>query len=124
MCRQLQEDVSAEAEGNDESVGKAEEVVELVKNGRHVVATGESESGERRVETEERRSRQKRRRGGINNRIESKRDEGVFLQESEEKPELLKRPREYTVKFSFPSPPNLNPPILGLYGRSTLRRCN
>ncbi|XP_065830149.1 ATP-binding cassette sub-family F member 1-like [Oscarella lobularis] len=36
-------------------------------------------------------------------------------EESEEKPELLKRPREYTVKFSFPSPPNLNPPILGLY---------
>eukprot|EP00118_Oscarella_pearsei_P018337 m.187660 g.187660 ORF g.187660 m.187660 type:complete len:685 (+) comp39366_c0_seq17:539-2593(+) len=36
-------------------------------------------------------------------------------EEMEEKPELLKRPREYTVKFSFPSPPDLNPPILGLY---------
>ncbi|XP_002732153.1 ABC transporter F family member 2-like [Saccoglossus kowalevskii] len=29
--------------------------------------------------------------------------------------ELLKRPREYTVKFTFPNPPSLNPPILGLH---------
>lgn len=29
--------------------------------------------------------------------------------------ELLKKPREYTVKFTFPSPPPLNPPVLGLY---------
>ncbi|KAK3740045.1 hypothetical protein QZH41_016326, partial [Actinostola sp. cb2023] len=28
--------------------------------------------------------------------------------------ELLKRPKEYVVKFSFPNPPPLNPPILGL----------
>lgn len=29
--------------------------------------------------------------------------------------ELLERPREYVVKFTFPQPPPLNPPILGLY---------
>jgi len=29
--------------------------------------------------------------------------------------ELLKRPQEYKVIFSFPSPPELSPPILGLY---------
>ncbi|XP_062515060.1 ATP-binding cassette sub-family F member 1-like [Corticium candelabrum] len=29
--------------------------------------------------------------------------------------ELLKRPKEYTVKFSFPKPEALSPPILGLY---------
>ncbi|XP_077986284.1 ATP-binding cassette sub-family F member 1-like [Glandiceps talaboti] len=29
--------------------------------------------------------------------------------------ELLKKPREYTVKFTFPNPPPLNPPILGLH---------
>jgi len=29
--------------------------------------------------------------------------------------ELLKRPQEYKVKFTFPSPPSLSPPILGLY---------
>ncbi|EDO34786.1 predicted protein [Nematostella vectensis] len=28
--------------------------------------------------------------------------------------ELLKKPKEYVVKFSFPNPPPLNPPILGL----------
>ena len=29
--------------------------------------------------------------------------------------ELLQKPREYVVKFTFPQPPKLNPPILGLY---------
>ena len=29
--------------------------------------------------------------------------------------ELIERPREYKVKFSFPNPPNISPPILGLY---------
>ncbi|EDV27423.1 uncharacterized protein TRIADDRAFT_20563, partial [Trichoplax adhaerens] len=30
--------------------------------------------------------------------------------------ELLRKPREYVVRFSFPNPPPLNPPVLGLYG--------
>ena len=29
---------------------------------------------------------------------------------------LLQKPREYTVKFTFPNPPPLAPPVLGLYG--------
>ena len=29
--------------------------------------------------------------------------------------ELLKRPKEYKVKFNFPNPPKLSPPILGLH---------
>ncbi|XP_067386188.1 ATP-binding cassette sub-family F member 1 isoform X1 [Emydura macquarii macquarii] len=37
-------------------------------------------------------------------------------EEANEAPELLKRPREYTVKFTFPNPPLLSPPILGLHG--------
>lgn len=38
-------------------------------------------------------------------------------QEEEEGPvELLQKPREYIVKFSFPDPPPLQPPILGLHG--------
>lgn len=28
---------------------------------------------------------------------------------------LIERPREYIVKFRFPNPPPLQPPILGLY---------
>nr|XP_018900155.1 PREDICTED: ATP-binding cassette sub-family F member 1 [Bemisia tabaci] len=36
--------------------------------------------------------------------------------DDEDKPtELLQKPREYIVKFSFPDPPPLQPPILGLY---------
>lgn len=34
---------------------------------------------------------------------------------SETQVELIRKPREYVVKFSFPDPPPLNPPILGLY---------
>lgn len=37
--------------------------------------------------------------------------------EDDSKPtELLQRPKEYVVKFTFPDPPPLNPPILGIYG--------
>uniref|UniRef100_A0A3Q3NCE5 ATP-binding cassette sub-family F member 1 n=1 Tax=Mastacembelus armatus TaxID=205130 RepID=A0A3Q3NCE5_9TELE len=36
-------------------------------------------------------------------------------EESQEAPELLKRPKEYTVKFTFPNPPPLSPPVLGLH---------
>jgi len=34
----------------------------------------------------------------------------------DEKPqELIQKPREYAVKFTFPNPPPLSPPILGLH---------
>ncbi|CAN8178750.1 unnamed protein product [Coccothraustes coccothraustes] len=33
-----------------------------------------------------------------------------------EAPELLRRPREYSVRFTFPDPPPLSPPVLGLHG--------
>lgn len=36
-------------------------------------------------------------------------------EESNEATELIKRPKEYTVKFTFPNPPPLSPPILGLH---------
>ncbi|XP_066579678.1 ATP-binding cassette sub-family F member 1 isoform X4 [Amia ocellicauda] len=36
-------------------------------------------------------------------------------EEAHEPAELLKRPKEYTVKFTFPNPPPLSPPILGLH---------
>uniref|UniRef100_A0AAY4DR84 ATP-binding cassette sub-family F member 1 n=1 Tax=Denticeps clupeoides TaxID=299321 RepID=A0AAY4DR84_9TELE len=36
-------------------------------------------------------------------------------EDAQEATELLKRPREYTVKFTFPNPPPLSPPILGLH---------
>lgn len=47
-------------------------------------------------------------------------------EESQEATELLKRPREYTVKFTFPNPPPLSPPILGLHSESfmTFTRCS
>lgn len=39
-------------------------------------------------------------------------------EESHEATELLKRPKEYTVKFTFPDPPPLSPPILGLHSKN------
>lgn len=41
-------------------------------------------------------------------------------EESQEPPELLKRPKEYTVRFTFPDPPPLSPPVLGLHGNFLL----
>lgn len=44
---------------------------------------------------------------------------GVKVEEENEIPkELMQKPREYTVKFSFPNPTPLNPPILGAYEMS------
>ncbi|XP_038581528.1 ATP-binding cassette sub-family F member 1 isoform X4 [Micropterus salmoides] len=40
---------------------------------------------------------------------------GSQEEESQDATELLKRPKEYTVKFTFPNPPPLSPPILGLH---------
>ncbi|XP_074122413.1 ATP-binding cassette sub-family F member 1-like [Sminthopsis crassicaudata] len=37
-------------------------------------------------------------------------------EKAQEAPELLKRPKEYTVRFTFPDPPPLSPPVLGLHG--------
>ena len=38
--------------------------------------------------------------------------------EEDDKPqELLQKPREYTVQFTFPDPPPLSPPIIGLFGK-------
>ncbi|KAH9508029.1 ATP-binding cassette sub- F member 1 [Bulinus truncatus] len=37
------------------------------------------------------------------------------FEEEETKTELLTRPKDYVVKFSFPAPTPLNPPILGVY---------
>lgn len=31
--------------------------------------------------------------------------------------ELLQRPKEYLVKFRFPEPPPLQPPVLGLHSK-------
>lgn len=44
-------------------------------------------------------------------------------EESQEAPELLKRPKEYTVKFTFPNPPPLSPPILGLHSKNICILC-
>lgn len=35
--------------------------------------------------------------------------------------ELLQKPRDYIVKFTFPDPPPLQPPILGLHSKFLYR---
>ena len=42
-------------------------------------------------------------------------------EDDDETQQLLEKPREYQVKFSFPDPPSLNPPILGAYGEQFSR---
>ncbi|KAL3871062.1 hypothetical protein ACJMK2_039085 [Sinanodonta woodiana] len=37
-----------------------------------------------------------------------------LFQEDEKKTDLLQRPKEYVVRFTFPNPAPLNPPVLGL----------
>ena len=37
-------------------------------------------------------------------------------EEDQKKIELLTKPKEYIVKFTFPGPPPLAPPVLGLHG--------
>jgi len=43
--------------------------------------------------------------------------------DDEDQQQLLEKPREYQVKFSFPDPPPLNPPILGAYGKCCVYVC-
>lgn len=46
-------------------------------------------------------------------------------QEDENGPtELLQKPKEYMVKFSFPDPPPLQPPILGLHSKPVSKNFN
>uniref|UniRef100_A0A915HWN4 ABC transporter domain-containing protein n=1 Tax=Romanomermis culicivorax TaxID=13658 RepID=A0A915HWN4_ROMCU len=59
-------------------------------------------------ENQERRLRELKKSGKSQNQAED--DE-----RSVTKPELVKRPKEYVVKFAFPDPPPLNPPILGAH---------
>lgn len=47
----------------------------------------------------------------------NKAKQSVFA-EDDKPTELLQRPKEYVVKFSFPNPAPLNPPILGSHGVS------
>ena len=44
-----------------------------------------------------------------------RRGAAVVEENNEKAQELLVKPKEYIVKFSFPDPPSLSPPIMGLY---------
>ncbi|XP_005113623.1 ATP-binding cassette sub-family F member 1-like, partial [Aplysia californica] len=46
---------------------------------------------------------------------ERSKKKGSQHEEEEGKTELLSKPRDYIVKFSFPNPAPLNPPILGVH---------
>lgn len=43
-----------------------------------------------------------------------------MFQDDEKPQELLVKPRDYIVKFTFPNPAPLNPPILGLHSEMQL----
>merc|ERR1712142_702301 len=59
---------------------------------------------------------EKRTKDALTRKQEKNRSKGGKKEEEDNGPtELLERPQEYNVKFSFPEPPPLQPPILGLY---------
>lgn len=43
--------------------------------------------------------------------------------DSAEPTQLLQKPRDYLVKFSFPDPSPLQPPILGLHSKFLSKKC-
>lgn len=45
---------------------------------------------------------------------------GMDNDDNIEPTQLLQKPRDYNVKFSFPDPSPLQPPILGLHSKSFL----
>jgi len=59
---------------------------------------------------------EKKTKEALTRKQEKNRSKGGKKEEEDNGPtELLERPQEYNVKFSFPEPPPLQPPILGLY---------
>jgi len=59
---------------------------------------------------------EKKTKEALTRKQEKNRSKGGKKEEDDSGPvELLERPQEYNVKFSFPEPPPLQPPILGLY---------
>jgi len=62
---------------------------------------------------------EKKTKEALTRKQEKNRSKGGKKEEEDNGPtELLERPQEYNVKFSFPEPPPLQPPILGLYNVS------
>lgn len=134
----LQEDVRAEAEGAAEAVRQAAEETEGAEGWRQVhQAGGKDTSAGLPASAEKSKSldmclldlcvpvidvgvaavlvQEKQTKEALTRKQQKGKKKGLAEEESHEAPELLKRPREYTVKFTFPNPPPLSPPILGLH---------
>lgn len=60
-------------------------------------------------------SQEKQTKDALTRKQQKGKKKGGQEEESQDATELLKRPKEYTVKFTFPNPPPLSPPILGLH---------
>lgn len=60
---------------------------------------------------------EKKQKEALTRKQEKNRTKIQKLEEETGPTELLQRPREYIVKFSFPDPPPLQPPILGLQSK-------
>ncbi|TMS17995.1 ATP-binding cassette sub-family F member 1 [Larimichthys crocea] len=95
----LQEDVRAEAKGNAETVRQAGEET----------PRSEGLAGKSTKQAE------KQTKDALTRKQQKGKKKGGQEEESQDATELLKRPKEYTVKFTFPNPPPLSPPILGLH---------
>lgn len=61
------------------------------------------------------RAQEKKQKEALTRKQEKNRTKMQKQEEDTTAMELLQKPREYIVKFSFPEPPPLQPPILGLH---------
>lgn len=69
-------------------------------------------------------SAEKKQKDALTRKQEKGRSKGAKNQDDEDGPqELLARPKEYIVKFRFPEPPPLQPPILGLHSECLYHTC-
>jgi ATP-binding cassette, subfamily F, member 1 len=66
-------------------------------------------------------SAEKKTKDALSKKKEKDRRGGAKNEDDEMPQELLSRPKDYVVKFNFPDPPPLQPPILGLYSESRFR---
>ena len=56
------------------------------------------------------------------NAIKDKKGAGKVKEDEDAPPiDLITRPKEYVVKFTFPNPSELAPPILGIHGKPLLQ---
>ena len=91
---------------------RAEQVKEYEKQEKRIKELKKSGASKKQAETKQKQTMQQQKKGKKGGRNEEDEETSVATQN------LLLRPKEYVVKFLFPDPPPLQPPVLGLHNAS------